>query len=132
MKQVTVEGFTVDAAHNVSGFVEIRFYETDQVFVFPNSVRRPRPNTWRLKCAMPLKVRRGQVTCPDIVLQATTEAGEPEPQLYAHVLVDAAGREYWSEGNEFVLPAVLGPSIHLFDLTVFNLKLRGEWDESEA
>ncbi len=52
--------------------------------------------------------------------------------MYAWVLVDATGREWWYGDDAFVVPSHLSPRIHLYELTVYNIKLRGEWDEERA
>lgn len=129
--KIVIEGWGIDNKKNTSGLAAVRIYATDEVHFFPPHTRKPKSNTWRLVHEAKLKTLRGKVIMPDIELDATAEDGQPGTQLYTHVAVDSGGREVWHDGNEFVLPASLGERIHLYELTVYNMKLRGEWEESQ-
>ncbi len=63
-----------------------------------------------------------------LTLLPTTEEGEPGVKLYAWVLVDATGREWWPGDDPFVLPSHLGPRIPFDVMAVYNIELRAEWD----
>lgn len=123
MSEVRIEGARIA---NKSGMAGHRFYVTDQVFALAGGVRRPRPNTWRLVHDLPFVKRGGKFEVPGCSLPVTVGDGRPGPQLYAWVFYDAEGREYWKDDCQFILPPGLGPETNLYELIVFNCKLRGE------
>ena len=130
--KITLKGWEADKKLNTSGLAAMRIYATDNVYFFPSGVRKPKPNTWRLVHEAKLKTQRGKLAMPDIELEPSAEDGQPGTQLYTHVAVDSHGREVWHDENEFVLPALLGESIGLYELTIYNMRLRGEpceWEE---
>ena len=124
---VTIEGWSIHVEKNVHGFIGQRIYEIDQVCADEQGVRSPLPNTWRPAQTVPFAFAGAEMIMPDVELPATVPLGRRGPLLYAMVLVDATGREYWhGSDSEFHLPAKLGPSISYYELIRFNLGLRGE------
>ncbi len=123
--KIKIEGFSIDQRDSVAFAAALRFYRTDQSVVSANGKRVPKPGAWLLAEEVILEARGHSLVMPDVELEATAEAGMEGLQFYMSVHVDREGRETWHDGEEFILPAGLGPRIEFAKVLLWNLERRG-------